>query len=69
MQLKRKKCEFMLLAVEYLGHHISAEGLWPTKEKVRAITEAPIPQDVSQLHAFLGLINYYVKFVGNCPTL
>ena len=38
MRLKRKKCAFMLERVEYLGHQISAEGLQPTKEKVRAIT-------------------------------
>ena len=49
MRLKRQKCRFMLPAVEYLGHHISAAGLQPTTEKVRAIVEAPVPQDVSQL--------------------
>jgi len=63
LQLKQKKCSFMMKSVEYLGHQISAEGLRPTKEKVRAVTDAPPPQDVSQLRAFLGLINYYAKFL------
>ena len=38
MRLKQKKCAFMLPAVEYLGHHISEEGLRPTQEKVCAGT-------------------------------
>ena len=63
VKLKRGKCSFLLLSVEYLGHHISAEGLRPTKEKVRAIADAPAPQDVSQLRSFLGLVNYYGKFL------
>ena len=49
--------------MEYLGHHISADGLRPTKSKVRAISDAPAPQDVSQLRSFLGLVNYYGKFL------
>ena len=58
----------MLESVEYLGHNISAEGLHPTKEKVRAITDAPPPKDISQLRAFLGLINYYGKFLPNLSS-
>ena len=69
MRLKRSKCAFMLPAVEYLGHRISSEGLHPTQEKIRAILEAPAPQDVTQLRAFPGLINYYSKFVGQLSSI
>ena len=69
MRLKRTKCAFLLPAVEYLGHHISAEGIRPTQEKIRAIMEAPAPQDVTQLRSFLGLINYYGKFVGQMSSI
>ena len=69
LRLKRKKCAFMLPAVEYLGHRISEKGLQPTDEKIRAITEAPVPQDTTQLRAFLGLINYYGKFLKNLSSL
>ena len=34
------------------------------EEKVKAIKEAPAPTNVTQLHSFLGLINYY-KFLPN----
>ena len=56
---------FLLPAVEYLGHKISGQGLQPTDEKIQAIKSAPAPQDVTQLKSFLGLLNYYSKFLPN----
>ena len=47
IRLKRQKCAFMLTEVEYLGHKLSAEGLRHTESKVRAITDAPAPQNVT----------------------
>ena len=49
--------------VEYLGNHIDAMGIHPTKNKVRAISEAPTPANITQLRAFVGLMNYYAKFI------
>ena len=43
LRLKQNKCAFLLPSVEYLGHRISAKGLQPTDEKVRAIEKAPTP--------------------------
>ena len=68
MRLKQSKCQFMLPAVEYLGHKISEKGLQPMEGKVRAIAEAPAPQNVSQLKAFLGMLNYYAKFLPNISS-
>ena len=39
LKLRQEKCAFMLSIVEYLGHYISAEGLRPTPEKIKAIAE------------------------------
>ena len=68
-RLKREKCRFMLPMMEYLGHQISADGLQPTDAKIKALKQAPIPRNVTQLKAFLGLLNYYGKFVPNLSTL
>ena len=65
LRLKQNKCAFLLPSVEYLGHRISAKGLQPTDEKVRAIEKAPTPSNVSQLRSFNGLVNYYCKFLPN----
>ena len=69
LRLKRQKCSFMLPSVQYLGHNISAAGLQPSKDKVRAIAEAPTPKDASQLRSFLGAVNYYCKFLPNTSTM
>ena len=63
IRLKHNKCFFMMPSLEYLGHKISSKGLQPTSEKVQAIHKAPAPKDVSQLKSFLGLLNYYCKFL------
>ena len=68
LRLNRSKSAFMLPCVEYLGHRISAEGIQPTQEKVRAVIEAPTPTNVSQLRSFLGAINYYSKFLPNLSS-
>ena len=68
MSLKKSKCAFLLPQVEYLGHQISEKGLQPTTQKLRAIAEAPAPHNVSQLKSFLGMINYYSKFLPNLST-
>ena len=68
LKLKKDKCAFLLPAVEYLGHVISEEGLKPTADKVRALVEVPVPKDVTQLRSFLGLVNYYAKFLPNLSS-
>ena len=69
VRLRREKCVFYDGKIECLGHPISAEGIQPVREKVRAIQDAPRPQDVSQLRALLGMLNYYGKFLPNLVTL
>ena len=69
MKLKKEKCAFCLPRVEYLGHIISAEGLCPAASKVKAIKEAPKPSSLSKLKSFLGLVNYYAKFLPDSATI
>ena len=68
MRLKESKCQFLLPSVEYLGYRISGNGIQPTEEKLRAIRDAPIPRDLSQLKSFLGLLNYYGKFLPHLSS-
>ena len=68
MRLKKEKCRYMLPEVEYLSHKINREGLQPSDSKVAAIVEAPPPKNVSELKSFLGMVNYYGKFLPNLST-
>ena len=67
--LMHDKCQFFQRSVEYLGHCINAKGVHTTKSKVTAIQEAPAPKNVQELHSFLGLLNYYAKFIPNLASL
>ncbi|XP_064459047.1 uncharacterized protein K02A2.6-like [Ornithodoros turicata] len=53
-----QKCSFFQDSIVYCGYKISSEGLHKTQDKIRAVLEAPAPQNVSQLRSFLGLINH-----------
>jgi len=69
LRLKMSKCSFMSESVEYLGHCIDAQGLHPTQAKVDAVKNAPVPTDVIKLKFFLGLINYYRKFLPDLSSV
>jgi len=69
LRLNKQKCIFMSPSVTYVGHIIDKEGLHPVEEKVRAIMEAPSPTNVTELKSYLGLFNYYGRFMPNLSTL
>ena len=48
-----------------MGHRISAAGIQPTEDKKKAILQALAPKNVTQLKSWLGLLNYYSKFLPN----
>ncbi len=63
------KCSFMQNSIQYLGHFIDRLGVRPIQKKVDAIADMPEPQNVGMLESFIGLINYYGKFIPNLATL
>ena len=68
LKLNNEKCQFFNASVVYLGHKIDRDGLHSTDEKVRAIQDAPHPTNVKELRAWLGLLNYYGRFLCNLST-
>jgi len=63
LKLKPNKCHFGQSKVNYLGHVITSEGLQPDPDKIKVVQEYPIPRTVKDVRAFMGLANYYRKFV------
>ncbi|PIO69170.1 reverse transcriptase [Teladorsagia circumcincta] len=55
--------------LRYLGSIINADGRRPDPAKVESIQRMPVPKDVSQLRAFLGLVNFYGTFVRELHNL
>ncbi|XP_046404731.1 uncharacterized protein K02A2.6-like [Ischnura elegans] len=69
LSVSKKKCEFFRKSIEYLGYVLSEDGLSTSPSKISAIEKAPTPTDVSQLKAFLGMVNYYGKYVPHLSTI
>ena len=60
--LNKEKCEFSKDKVTYLGQVISASGIQPDPDKVKAIVEMKEPENTSDIKRFLGRVNQLGKF-------
>ncbi len=63
LKLKASKCKFMRKEVLYLGHIVSTAGVQPNPAKTEAASAYPVQKNVHDLRQFLGLANYYRRFV------
>ena len=63
LKLRAQKMHFRLQQVPFISHMLTADGLAPSPEKIRAILEMPTPTDVPSLKRFLGMVNCISKFV------
>ncbi len=57
------KCEFFQKEVSFLGHVISGKGVAVQAHKVKAVQEWPVLTKKKEVRQFLGLANYYRKFI------
>ncbi len=60
-----KKCEFGKASLKFLGHLVSAVGVVPDCKKVEVIKSFPYPQNTKGLQEFIGMINFYHRFIPN----
>ncbi|BHF81061.1 hypothetical protein SprV_0702419000 [Sparganum proliferum] len=63
------KCVLGVPSLDFLGHHVDAQGLRPLSSKVEAIRDFPLPTSKRQLQRFLGMVNFYRRFLSNCADL
>ena len=63
LHLKPEKYEFHKTEVKYLGLIISVEGVKMDQKKVKAVVEWSSPKNRHDLHAFLGFLNFYRRFI------
>lgn len=63
------KCQFAKSEVIYLGHTINKFGCKPPEDRIDAISNYPKPNTIAELRRFLGIINYYRRYIPNCAHM
>ncbi|GFV83739.1 uncharacterized protein TNCV_2555271 [Trichonephila clavipes] len=61
--IKPSKCTFGVDSLKFLGFQVSREGISPLSDRVDAIQKFPRPNTLTQLSTFLGMYNFYRRFI------
>ena len=67
--INASKSVFGVPELDFLGHHVDHTGIRPLERKVEAIHDFPAPTTQRKLRGFLGLVNFYRRFVPHCAML
>ncbi|XP_047986190.1 uncharacterized protein K02A2.6-like isoform X1 [Leguminivora glycinivorella] len=68
LKLKKSKCVFLADKVTFLGFKVDKRGVSVDPEKIKPILEMSAPKNVAELRSFLGMVNFYGKFVRNLSS-
>ena len=63
LKLSPDKSRIGAARVDFVGHHISEDGLRPNDDRVAALSRIPMPSDIKQLRSLLGGLSYYRTFL------
>ena len=63
LSMKKSKCSFFSKEIQYLGHILSATGIWPLPAKTHTIQHMRPLTTPKQVRTFLGLVGYYRKLI------
>ena len=63
LYIKPKKCTFCTTEVDFLGMIVGKDGIKMDQEKVKAVLDWPAPSSVKGVRSFLGLANFYQRFI------
>ena len=63
------KCLFGVPSLTFLGHIVDAGGIRPLVDKVQIIRDFPVPTSLRKLREFLGLVNFYRRFIPHCADI
>ena len=63
-----EKCQFGTTELSFLGHHVCAEGISSLPSAVDAIVNFVKPEKQRALRRYLGMVNYYHRFIPHCAA-
>jgi hypothetical protein len=61
----KAKSSFAQKEIKYLSHIMDKHGIRPDPKKVEAVQTWPVPKNVHDVRSFLGLVNYFRKFIDH----
>ena len=68
MVVQRPKCVLGKTSLEFLGYQVDTTGISPLKDRVTAIDQTKPPTSVKELQRFLGMVNYYRRFIPKAAS-
>ena len=63
------KCVLGVHQLRFLDHHVNQDGVSPLLDQVKVIQDFPQPTTLRKLQEFLGLVNFYHRFVPRCANI
>ena len=63
------KCLLGVSELQFLGHHVNKDGVSPLPPQVKVIQNFPQPPTLRKLREFLGLVNFYHRFIPRCASI
>ena len=63
------KSHFAQTEIQYLGHIVNSQGIRPDPKKVSSVQSWPVPKNVHDVRSFLGLCNYFRKFIEHYSSI
>ena len=67
--INNDKCKWFTDSIDFLGFIVSPKGVQMQQDKIEAIQQWPAPKNVSEIQGFLGLCNFYRRFIKNFSKL
>ena len=67
--LNLDKCVFGTPGIDFLGHHADTDEITPLQTKINTIQNLPTPTSIKQLRRFIGIINFYRRFIPNSSAI
>ena len=69
LKINLLKCQFIKESIDFLGHRVTQNGIAPLPEKVAAVENFPLPKTFRNLRNFIGLVNYYHRFLKDAAKI
>ena len=69
LQLRVDKCMFGYHEIDFVGLHISANGVSPMSGMIKDIENMPIHNNRKELERFLGMVVYYRQFIKDMSDI